>query len=84
MALPCEFIRLIIIASTYVDVTNLWFGLDELGYMKQARSTKVVSQVCIPSSSIIAYKGIPRVCKQWYAIHKEIFAKLGDVIYVVD
>ena len=84
MALPCEFIRLIIIASTYVDVTNLWFGLDELGYMKQARSTKVVSQVCIPSSNINTYKRILHVCKQWYAIHKEIFAQLGDVIYIVD
>ena len=91
MALPCEFTRLILIASTYGNARNLWFRVEDFEKVHEGSKTqlktssiKVVSEVSIPSSSVAAYEGIPQVCKQWYAIHKEIFAKLGAVAYVLD
>ena len=91
MALPCEFTRLILIASTYGNARNLWFRVEEFEKVNEGSkiqlktsSIKVVSEVSIPSSSVAAYEGIQQVCKQWYAIHKEIFAKLGEVVYVLD
>ena len=91
MGLPYEFMRIILIKSTYGDARNLWFIVEEVEQVVEGSRVQlkpslrqVASEVCIPISAIAAYEGMPQVCRRWYAMHKDTFAQLGAVVYVLD
>ena len=93
MALPGEFIRLILIKSTYGGVENLGIVVEALERVGEnaklqlrATARRSVVLVNIPTWELggRAYHVIPNVCKQWYMTHKAIFSKLGKVVLALD